>query len=333
MEQFLSLEFQQGAVRRLAKSMDAAASAVHATLLNRVAPAAEAAVLRLSELQALARWRERVGPVGLTEAAADAALAAAERACLAAGVAIRVSTAAAARLRAFFVLLLRTQRVLAGENPDGEGAAGDEQNWLPAANPTLVREFLEDGIRVDRLGEQLSAGAGHGAGVGGWARASFADDGDDRGVGGRVAAAREEFLAAVRGAAAAAGFGASAEDDGGGDAGGRHPGIAGSGKLPLLWSAAGELKGACLTALDAPAAAVSSSFEWGASFPVVSAGTDSRGTRGAVAPRVSHGGWSEAGCQSNPSLNSCSRVTLFVYSLRGACFSRSRTHVVLHTVG
>jgi anaphase-promoting complex subunit 4 len=146
----------------------------NAALLNRVAPAAEAAVLRLSELQALARWKERVGPVGLSEPAADAALAAAERACLAVGVAIRAATASATRLRAFFVLLLRTQRVLAGENPDGGGAAGDEQNLLPAANPSLVREFLEDGIRVDRLGEQLSAGAGDGAGVGGWAKAGFA---------------------------------------------------------------------------------------------------------------------------------------------------------------
>lgn len=59
LEQFLSHEFQQGAVRRMAKSMDAAASAVHAALLTRVAPAAEAAVLRLSELQARATQRPR----------------------------------------------------------------------------------------------------------------------------------------------------------------------------------------------------------------------------------------------------------------------------------
>ena len=49
--------------------------------------------------------------MGLHEGAADAALAAAERCCLAVGVATRAATAAAARLRAFFVLLLRTQRV------------------------------------------------------------------------------------------------------------------------------------------------------------------------------------------------------------------------------
>jgi hypothetical protein len=51
------------------------------------------------------------------------------------------------------------------------------------------------------------------------------------------------YVAAVRGAAAAAGFGAT---DGG------DQNIVGSGKLPLLWSAAGELKGACLTALVGP---------------------------------------------------------------------------------
>ena len=41
MEQFLSHEFQQGAVRRMAKSMDAAASAAHAVgrcKLNSVDP-------------------------------------------------------------------------------------------------------------------------------------------------------------------------------------------------------------------------------------------------------------------------------------------------------
>jgi hypothetical protein len=61
--------------------------------------------------------------------------------------------------------LLRTQRVVAGENPDGGGAAaaaaaGDDSNALPAANPALVREFLEDGILSDRIGEQLAAGGG-----------------------------------------------------------------------------------------------------------------------------------------------------------------------------
>ena len=100
---------------------------------------------------------------------------------------------------------------------------------------------------------------------------------------GIVAAAQEEFLAAVRGAEAAAGFGAPdhGDDDG-------QPNIAGSGKLPLLWSAAGELKGACLTALDSPVAAISKSFEWIPAFPVVS-------SERAVPPRVSHGGWSENG--------------------------------------
>lgn len=100
-----------------------------------------------------------------------------------------------------------------------------------------------------------------------------------------MAAAREEFLAAVRGAAAAAGFGAPDHDDDDG-----QPNIAGSGKLPLLWSAAGELKGACLTALDSPVAAISKSFEWVPAFPVVSSER-----RDIPPPRVSHGGWSENG--------------------------------------
>ena len=236
--------------------------------------------------------------MGLDERAADAAVAAAERACLAAGVAIRAATAVAARLRAFFVLLLRTQRVLAGENPDGGGAAGDEQNLLPAANPALVREFLQDGIRVDRLGEQLSAGVGGGGRAEGRARGAAADagvatggEGADTGGGRRVDAAREAFLASVRGAAAAAGFGAPDMIHG-------LDAAAGSGgKLPLLWRAARELKGACLTALDAPAAAVSRSFRWSRAFPLVSAGVDAQGNH-TVAPRVSHGGGGEDGTVS-----------------------------------
>ena len=154
MEEFLSHEFRGSAVRRAAKSVDAAATAVHAALVDRVVPATESALLRLAELRATSRWRERVAAVGLDEKRATAAEAAAERACLAASTATRVATDAAARLRAFFVLLLRTQRALAGENPDG---GAEEQNALPAANDALARAFLADGVAADPLGEELSA--------------------------------------------------------------------------------------------------------------------------------------------------------------------------------
>ena len=261
MAQFLTHEFQPAATRRLAKSMDAAAAAVHSALLHRVVPALESAVLHLTELQALARWRERCQPVGLHETATDAALGAAESAVLAAAVAVRATTPVAARLRAFFVLLLRTQRTLSGESPDG-----DDQNLLPAANPSLVRAFLEEGIRIDRLGEQLSPPRD--------APGSVSE-------GGQAAASREAFLAAVRGAAAAAGFVEPAD---------------GAATLPPLWRAAGALRGACAAALDAPGAAVSRAFAWSPPFPVVAAGVLQTSTgETPAAPRVTHGGWSEDG--------------------------------------
>lgn len=170
--------------------------------------------------------------------------------------------------------------MLAGENPDGGGAAGDEQNLLPAANPALVRELLEVGLGADRLGEQLSAAgastcepvvvvagaAGGGASAGESAAGQEGGGKGGRGGGGRVAAAREEFLAAVRGAAAAAGFGDVRDDD-----------VRGGGGVPLLWTATAELKGACLAALESPAAAISGSFRWSPAFPLVAAGVNGQG--------------------------------------------------------
>jgi len=227
MEEFFTHEFQPSAARRVAKTVDAAANAAHAALLETILPTAEAAVLRLAELQALARWRERVSAVGLSEVAVDAALDAAERHCLAAGVAIRAATAHAARLRAFFVLILRTQRVIMGENPDG-GGEDDDANALPALNPGLLRELFRDGVDADALGAHLkppsppppSAAAADRDDAQDAAerlrrgRLDRGDDDDHRDredaetdARSKTAAARDAFLAAVRGAAAAAGFG------------------------------------------------------------------------------------------------------------------------------
>ena len=201
LEQFLSHEFRAKDIRKLARSMDAAATAVHAVLMERVAPAAESCALRLAELRALARWRERSQSIGLDEAAADAALTRAESCALAAFSAARVATATAARLRAFFVLLLRTQRALAFESPDGGSGAGEDGAALPALNAKLAEEFLTCGVSRDTLGEELGALGEKHAGVVG------TDGVTHETAEGRVGASSDAFLAAVRGAAAAAGFG------------------------------------------------------------------------------------------------------------------------------
>jgi len=281
-EEFLSHEFRSSAVRRAAKSVDAAATAVHAALVDRVVPATESALLRLAELRATSRWRERVAAVGLDESRAAAAEAAAERACLAASTATRVATDAAARLRAFFVLLLRTQRALAGENPDG---GAEEQNALPAANDALARAFLADGVAADPLGEELSAANETNGKTG----EEDEDEVEDENVPREETlhpktseASRAAFLAAVRGAAAAAGF---ADEETRRDEK--------QTALPPLWRAVAELRGACAATLDGPSRAISASLRWSPAFAVVSSGVDGGGAR--ASPRVSHGGWTEDG--------------------------------------
>ena len=63
--------------------------------------------------------------------------------------------------------------------------------------------------------------------------------------------------------------------------------------MPPLWSAAAELRGACVAALDGPAAAMSASLRFGPAFAVVASGVDAAGA--AAPPKMSHGGWSDDG--------------------------------------
>ena len=61
--------------------------------------------------------------------------------------------------------------------------------------------------------------------------------------------------------------------------------------LPPLWRAAAAFRGACASALEGPAAAVSASFAWRRAFAVVAAGADAGGA--AMAPRATHGGFAD----------------------------------------
>ena len=250
LERFLSHEFDAAAARRVAKQIDAAATETHRTLLRDVGPAAETASVRVAELRAYARWRERTANVGLDEAAMDAAVVSAERVALAAAAA-RVATETATGFRAFFALVLRAQRVLAGKSPDG-----DEANAIPAADPALCRAFLERGLEADALGAQLESLEGDGNETGGAEdededfslkkkaprhsekenRNETVGDGHAEARAG-YAASRASFLASVRGAAAAAGFVRADEE--------KH--------LPPLWRAAAAFRGACASALEGPA--------------------------------------------------------------------------------
>ena len=286
LERFLSHEFDAAAARRVAKQIDAAATETHRTLLRDVGPAAETASVRVAELRAYARWRERTASVGLDETAMDAAVVSAERVALAAAAAARVATETATGFRAFFALVLRAQRVLAGKSPDG-----DEANAIPAVDPALCRAFLERGLEADALGAQLESLGGDGNETGG-AEDEDEDekkaprDGEKENRNGTVgdghaearagyAASRASFLASVRGAAAAAGFVRADEE--------KH--------LPPLWRAAAAFRGACASALEGPATAVSASFAWRRAFAVVAAGADAGGK--AKAPRATHGGFAD----------------------------------------
>ena len=291
LEEFLSHEFRSSAVRRAAKSVDAAATAVHAALVDRVVPATESALLRLAELRATSRWRERVAAVGLDESRAAAAEAAAERACLAASTATRVATDAAARLRAFFVLLLRTQRALAGENPDG---GAEEQNALPAANDALARAFLADGVAADPLGEELSA-----ANVTMTEEnAPEEDEDEDEDEVEDENVPREETLHVRKRRRRPARrfsrlFAARRRRRGSPTKTTRRDEKQTA--LPPLWRAVAELRGACAATLDGPSRAISASLRWSPAFAVVSSGVDGGGAR--ASPRVSHGGWTEDGAR------------------------------------
>ena len=288
LERFLSHEFDAAAARRVAKQIDAAATETHRTLLRDVGPAAETASVRVAELRAYARWRERTASVGLDETAMDAAVVSAERVALAAAAAARVATETATGFRAFFALVLRAQRVLAGKSPDG-----DEANAIPAVDPALCRAFLERGLEADALGAQLESLEGDGNETGG-AEDEDEDedekkaprDGEKENRNGTVgdghaearagyAASRASFLASVRGAAAAAGFVRADEE--------KH--------LPPLWRAAAAFRGACASALEGPATAVSASFAWRRAFAVVAAGADAGGK--AKAPQATHGGFAD----------------------------------------
>ena len=287
-EEFLSHEFRSSAVRRAAKSVDAAATAVHAALVDRVVPATESALLRLAELRATSRWRERVAAVGLDEKRATAAEAAAERACLAASTATRVATDAAARLRAFFVLLLRTQRALAGENPDG---GAEEQNALPAANDALARAFLADGVAADPLGEELSA-----------ANVTMTEEKKRTRTRTRTRSRtktsreRKPYTSEnVGGVPRGVSRGCSRRGGGGGVRRRRTRRDEKQTALPPLWRAVAELRGACAATLDGPSRAISASLRWSPAFAVVSSGVDGGGAR--ASPRVSHGGWTEDGAR------------------------------------
>ena len=286
LERFLSHEFDAAAARRVAKQIDAAATETHRTLLRDVGPAAETASVRVAELRAYARWRERTANVGLDEAAMDAAVVSAERVALAAAAAARVATETATGFRAFFALVLRAQRVLAGKSPDG-----DEANAIPAADPALCRAFLERGLEADALGAQLESLGGDGNETGGAEdededekkaprdgekenRNETVGDGHAEARAG-YAASRASFLASVRGAAAAAGFVRADEE--------KH--------LPPLWRAAAAFRGACASALEGPATAIAASFAWRRAFAVVAAGADAGGK--AKAPRATHGGFAD----------------------------------------
>ena len=290
LERFLSHEFDAAAARRVAKQIDAAATEAHRTLLRDVGPAAETAGARVAELRAYARWRERAAGAGLNERALDAAVASAERVALAAAAAARAATETASQFRAFFALVLRAQRALAGKNPDG-----DETRAIPRADPALCRAFLARGFEADALGAQLEAAADDGTKEDEDVyisdkenrtraarrthpenRTPDADGGhaDDERAG--YASSRASFLASVRGAAAAAGFARADEEE-------KH--------LPPLWRAAAAFRGACASALEGPAAAVSASFAWRRAFAVVAAGADAGGA--AMAPRATHGGFAD----------------------------------------
>ena len=108
--QFLSVTLGVGGLKRLAKSMDAALTAIHASLIDQVQPAAEQLLFQMSILAGLADWDERLGDVGLRAEAAQTCLARAELVLAASALAAAACCDAARSFRHLFIWLQRCQK-------------------------------------------------------------------------------------------------------------------------------------------------------------------------------------------------------------------------------
>ena len=108
--QFLSVTLGVGGLKRLAKSVDAALTAIHASLIDQVQPAAEQLLFQMSALAGLAGWEERLEDVGLRAEMAHACLARAEQVLAACALAAAACCDAARSFRHLFTWLQRCQK-------------------------------------------------------------------------------------------------------------------------------------------------------------------------------------------------------------------------------
>ena len=218
------------------------------------------------------------------------------------GVCRREARHAGGEARAFFTLLLRTQRQVAFGSPDGFGAAGDDADAPPALDAKLVEEFLRDGLTRDTLGDSLPverplAAEALGGDLGRQLRstrprlaryrAADPTSARARSSAPRVPPSRRRCAPPPPAAALAA----------------TGPAGAAAAAAAALWAACARLKGSCAQLLEAPRDAMSRSLVWDRAFPIVRSGSGSGSGSverssagpGSFRPRVTHGGWSDDG--------------------------------------
>ncbi|KAK9841963.1 hypothetical protein WJX81_001494 [Elliptochloris bilobata] len=155
MHQFLSANLGEGGIKRLAKAVDAAASAVASLLAEHAQPALEAAAFQLAELHGLAHCTRWLAPLGVEEREVAAAEAQAAALLVRVEALRRTVISTAAEYRRCFDWLLQTVRRL---NDDAAANA----TARPAPDAQRIAVFLQGQFRSDCLAPQLAAEAKEG---------------------------------------------------------------------------------------------------------------------------------------------------------------------------
>eukprot|EP00850_Spirogloea_muscicola_P004727 SM000020S06077 [mRNA] locus=s20:930820:936424:+ [translate_table: standard] len=146
---FLTSSLGEPGLKRLAKTLDSAASQVHTLLVDYLQPAVENVLFRLGEVRGLARWKSQAALLGLTEDSVELALERGGMVIVQSERVLRSSSDLAVQHRMFFVWLLKLVRQINGETlPPSEP--------LPPTNSSAIAGFLESCLEADPVSPHVA---------------------------------------------------------------------------------------------------------------------------------------------------------------------------------
>eukprot|EP00850_Spirogloea_muscicola_P007000 SM000034S12754 [mRNA] locus=s34:530460:536094:- [translate_table: standard] len=147
---FLTSSLGEPGLKRLAKTLDSAASQVHTLLVDYLQPAVENVLFRLGEVRGLARWKSQAALLGLTEDLVELALERAGIVIVQSERVLRSSSDLAVQHRMFFVWLLKLVRQINGETlPPPEP--------LPPTDTSAIAGFLESCFEADPVSPHVAS--------------------------------------------------------------------------------------------------------------------------------------------------------------------------------